>query len=99
MAKIEYIAPGQAIPNDEEPAAGLPKQIETTVTPNPKTRAERRGNVKAERLRKAQERQGQTTPPSREQSERQRQRSRKRRRDIYNLAAKADAARDRTKQN
>jgi hypothetical protein len=46
MANIAHIEPGQVIPNDEEPAAGPPKQIEVTVTPQPKTRAQRRGNAK-----------------------------------------------------
>jgi hypothetical protein len=98
MAKIVHIEPGQAKPL-EGPAAGSLKQIEIPVTPQPKTRAQRRGNAKAERLRKEHARQGQTTPAPHKTIERQKQRSRKRRREIYSLAAKADSAKGVVKPN
>lgn len=98
MAKI--IRYGAVIPPDpgERPAVQVTR-IEVTVTPDPKTTAQRRGNAKAEQLGNAQARQAAHTPAPQKVSKWQKKARRKRKREIYRLAAKADAARDGIKQN
>jgi hypothetical protein len=99
MTKIVYIAPGQVIPNHEEPPTEPTKRIEIPVTLQPKTRAQRQMNDKAAALSKAQARQDQNAPAPRKLSKWQKKARRKRKREIYRLAAKADAARGSNEQN
>jgi hypothetical protein len=57
MAKIIHISPGAVLPASKTRPTPPRKEVVLTVTPNPKTKAQRKANDKAKRLQATLERQ------------------------------------------
>jgi hypothetical protein len=83
MAKIIHCQSG---PIQSDPAPPAIKRKEIVVTPEPKTKAQRRANAKAEKFRAAMERQFEPKPARNDKSRKKAQRRRKRK--LYENAVK-----------